>query len=69
MKDKLLQALVTLSENEMLERAFHTFWQTALVVWALSDFSLDYAVIAGAGGAGLSAAKTVFKEALSKYRS
>lgn len=69
MKDKLVQLAIRLSENELVERAFHTAWQSALVVWAMSDFSLDLAIVAGAAGAGLSAAKTVFKEAINQYRS
>lgn len=69
MKNKLMQLFVKVTENDLFMRAFNTFWQTALVVWAMSDFSLDLAVLAGAAGAGLSAAKTIMRDAINKYRS
>lgn len=68
MKDRLVQLFIKVSENELLERAFHTFWQTGLVVWAMSDFSLDLAVLGGAFGAGFSAAKTVFKDYINRFK-
>ena len=56
--------LRSIVNSDTLERAFWTFAQTFVAVWALSDFQLSKVAVIGALGAGLSAIKTFVKSTL-----
>lgn len=45
--------------RDLLERAIWTFLQTALSVWALTNFELTKTALIGAVAAGISALKTI----------
>lgn len=67
-KNVIRRVVAEIYHSDLVRRAFNTFWQTGLVVWAATDFSLDYVALAGVAGAALSAAKTVVVEAVRGYR-
>lgn len=67
-KNVIRRVIAEIYYSDLVRRAFHTFWQTFLVVWVASDFLLETSVILAAGGAGLSAAKSIVVEAVRGYR-
>lgn len=67
-KNVIRRVLAEIYYSDLVRRAFHTAWQTALVVWAATDFSLDYITLTAVAGAALSAAKTILVEAVRGYR-
>lgn len=45
--------------NDYVRRVFHTYWQSFIATWALTNFDLDKVALVAAGAAGLSAVKAL----------
>ena len=65
---RIKELAIRLWTNDLFERAFSTFWQTSLVVWAAADFEPTTVAVTGALAAGLSAVKNLLKKRINRVQ-